>query len=184
MERSDEGLWEAHRGGDETAFPELIRRHQGMLFGYLMRMTGDRGTAEDLFQETFLRVYSKAGTYRSGGLFKGWLYAIATRIAIDHQRHRQRRPQLEAFPGSEPEEGIDRQDPATETLRREQCAAVQAAVDTLPPKQRATLVLAYYQGYSYPEVAKILGCSLGTVKTQMSRALKTLSTRLPEGGLL
>ena len=71
-------------------------------------------------------------------------------------------------------------DPADELVREERKQQVRDAVETLPVKQRATLVLAYYQQLSYPEVAQVMGCSVGTVKTQMSRALATLSRRLPD----
>lgn len=181
MERTDELLWEAYRQGDENAFPELVRRYQGPLFGYLMRMTGDRGTAEDLFQETFLRIHNKAHTFRANNRFKSWLYTIATRITIDHRRSRQSRPQLELLE-HQTTEAASETNPATDAVQSELRATVQTAVETLPPQQRAALVLSYYQGHSYPEVAKIMGCSLGTVKTHMSRALKTLAIRLPEGG--
>lgn len=183
MERSDELLLEAYREGDETAFPELLRRYKGPLFGYLMRMARNREIAEDLFQETFLRVHEKAHTFRAGAKFKGWVYTIATRIAIDQQRYNKRRPQLQIVENEAPIPSTDK-DPAEETVQSELRETVKVAVDTLPPKQRAALVLSYYQGHSYPEVARIMGCSLSSVKTHMSRALKRLATQLPEGGVL
>lgn len=182
MERSDELLLEAYREGDETAFPELLRRYKGPLFGYLMRMARNREIAEDLFQETFLRVHEKAHTFRSGAKFKGWVYTIATRIAIDQQRYSKRRPQLQLVENEAPIPSTDR-DPAEETAQSELRETVKSAVDELPPKQRAALVLSYYQGHSYPEVAEIMGCSLSSVKTHMSRALKRLATQLPAGGV-
>ncbi len=183
MERTDELLLEAYREGDETAFPELLRRYQGPLFGYLMRMARNQEIAEDLFQETFLRVHEKAHTFRAGATFKSWLYTIATRIAIDQQRRSKSRPQLQAAENEQPIPSTDN-DPAAETAQLELRETVKDAVDTLPPRQRAALVLSYYQGHTYPEVAEIMGCSLSSVKTHMSRALKTLATRLPEGGVL
>ncbi len=183
MERTDELLLEAYREGDEAAFPELLRRYQGPLFGYLMRMARNQEIAEDLFQETFLRVHEKAHTFRAGARFKSWLYTIATRIAIDHQRRGKHRPQLQSVENKLPIPSTGN-NPAEETVQSELRKTVKGAIDTLPPQQRAALVLAYYQGHTYPEVAQIMGCSLSSVKTHMSRALKTLATRLPSGGVL
>lgn len=184
MEQTDEVLMEAYRGGDAAVFPTLVRRYQSLLFGYLMRMLHNREMAEDCFQETFLRVHQKAHTYRSGAKFKSWLFTLATRIAIDRLRKNKRGPDFQSLEVSEPvAAGTDRPDEAT--ARSELRQTVQAAIETLPPKQRAALVLSYYQGHTYPEIAELMGSSLGTVKTHMSRALKKLAIQLPrpEGGL-
>ena len=182
MERTDELLMEAYRDGDQSAFPPLVHRYKNLLYGYLMRMVNNSELAEDCFQETFLRVHRKAHTYRSGAKFKSWLYTIATRIAIDRLRRSNRHPQTDSIEETEPVQ-TDAHDPAEDAARNELRTVVQTAIETLPPKQRVALVLTYYQGHSYPEVAEIMGCSLGTVKTHMSRALKKLATLLPQGGL-
>ncbi|MBN2162951.1 MAG: sigma-70 family RNA polymerase sigma factor [Pontiellaceae bacterium] len=183
MERTDELLMEAYRDGDESAFPTLVHRYRNLLYGYLMRMVQNSEIAEDCFQETFLRVHRKAHTYRSGAKFKGWLYTIATRIAVDRLRRNARRLQTEPFENEDTARS-DAHDPSDHAEQSELRQVVQAALETLPPQQRAALVLAYYQGHTYPEVAQIMGCSLGTVKSHMSRALKKLSTQLPKGGVL
>ncbi|MBN2272571.1 MAG: sigma-70 family RNA polymerase sigma factor [Sedimentisphaerales bacterium] len=186
---SDKSLIDAHIGGDRTAFGELVRRHGDSVLGYLVRMTGNREQAEDFFQETFERVHEKGHTFR-GERFKSWLFTIATRVAIDGLRKRKRQPVLSlnqsvgCDTGNCDELGAftaaDCCDPAQEVEIAEQKEQVRRAVDELPAKQRATLVLAYYQQLSYPEVAEVLGCSTGTVKVQMSRALRTLANRLPD----
>lgn len=183
MERTDELLMEAYRDGDQSAFPPLVHRYQNLLYGYLMRMVHNSEIAEDCFQETFLRVHRKAHTYRPGAPFKSWLYTIATRIAIDRMRYNARRPQTRSLEYDDPAQP-DAHDPSEDAARKELKQTVQAAIEQLPPQQRAALVLAYYQGHTYPEVADIMGCSLGTVKTHMSRALKKLSTQLPKGEVL
>jgi RNA polymerase sigma-70 factor (ECF subfamily) len=190
MGRTDESLIAAHLSGDAAAFRELVLRYGDSLLGYLFRMTGNRDQAEDLFQETFKKVHEKAHTFR-GGRFKSWLFTIATRVAIDGARRRKRQPAIASVParncdGDDPTSldtvaaAEDAPDPADELARQEQKAQVRRAVDSLPEKQRATLMLAYYQQLSYREVADVLGCSVGTVKTQMSRALATLARRLPD----
>lgn len=190
MEYADESLIAAHLRGDETAFRELVRRYGDGVLGYLFRMTGNRDQAEDLFQETFKRVHEKARTFR-GRSFKGWLFTIATRVAIDGARRRKRRAAIslnqeidcgQDNPSQLAEMTVaeDAADPADELVRQEQKEQVRRAIESLPVRQRATLVLAYYQQLSYREVADAMGCSVGTVKTQMSRALATLARRLPD----
>ncbi len=190
MENTDKSLIEAHCRGDSAAFGELVRRYGNGLFGYLMKMSKNRQEAEDLFQETFKRVHEKAHTFR-GGKFKSWLFTIATRVAIDGLRRR-RRMQVVSLnqrldctdQDSEELSAValadDSCEPSQEAAKAEQTQQVRDAIESLPARQRATLVLAYYQQLSYPEVAKVLGCSLGTVKTQMSRALRTLAQKLPD----
>jgi len=189
MEKSDEMLIDAHCHGDSAAFAELVSRYGNRLLGYLVRMSGSRDQAEDLFQETFRKVHQKARTFR-GPRFKSWLFQIATRVAIDAMRKRKRLPavslnqQLDCDADSAQLGAValadNSSDPADEAMKAEQTEQVKQAIEMLPAKQRATLVLAYYQQLSYSEVAAVMGCSVGTVKTQMFRALRTLAQRLPD----
>jgi len=190
MESTDKSLIEAHIKGDPKAFGELVRRYGDGLLGYLTRMSRNRHEAEDLFQETFKRVHEKAHTFR-GSQFKSWLFRIATNAAIDGMRRGKGKrmvslnQKLDCTDGDGEELSAvaladDSQEPSQEAAKAEQVRQVREAVMSLPSRQRATLVLAYYQQLSYPEVAKVLGCSLGTVKTQMFRALKTLGQKLPD----
>ena len=187
---NDESLIAAHLQGDPTAFRELVRRYGDSVLGYLFRMTGNRDQAEDLFQETFKRVHEKARTYRGGSL-KSWLFTIATRVTIDLVRRRKRLTLVSLNQDSDCDQenpaqqasalaAEDAVDPADEMVKEEQKEQVRRAVESLPVGQRAALVLAYYQQLSYREVAEVLGCSVGSVKTQMSRALGTLAKRLPD----
>jgi RNA polymerase sigma-70 factor (ECF subfamily) len=185
---TDESLVAAHLTGDQAAFRELVRRYGDGVLGYLFRMTGNLSQAEDLFQETFKRVHEKAHTFR-GGRFKSWLFTIATRAAIDSGRRRSRLTVISLDQAGDCDEENPAQvsaladdnaaDPANEMIKEEQKQQVRQAVEALPVKQRATLILAYYQQLSYPEVAQVMGCSIGTVKTQMSRALAALARTLP-----
>jgi len=187
MENCDEALFDAHRQGDPNAFGLLVRRYSTVLLGYLTRMIGERQQAEDLFQETFLRVHTKGHSFRRGAKFKPWLFTIATRLAIDTIRKRTRTPLL--LPGQN-DQADDRQiipdiadpcpNPDTAAQQADLRAAVRAAVDALPGRQRAALILSYYEGHSYSEAAAIMKCSVGTVKTHMSRALNSLSRSLPD----
>jgi RNA polymerase sigma-70 factor (ECF subfamily) len=190
MENTDKSLIDAHCQGDPAAFGELVRRYGDGVLGYLIRMSPNREQAEDLFQETFKRVHEKAHTFR-GPQFKGWLFKIATRVALDGFRRGKRikavslNQQLDCDNPNSEQLGsvalVDNScDPSEQALKAEQTEQVRRAIELLPERQRATLVLAYYQQLSYPDVAEVLGCSVGTVKTQMFRALRTLSDKLPE----
>jgi len=196
MDSADKSLIDAHCRGDTAAFAELVRRHGDGLLGYLCRMTSDRSRAEDLFQETFGRVHEKAHTLK-GNNFKAWLYRIATNAAINDRRKRSRRKEVSLDQMSEcpdgrcPESGgvvlADKSGEPGRAMETDELRAhVRSAIGELPEKQRATLVLAYYQQMSYSQIANILGCSTGTVKTHMFRALKRLAKSLPEapGGVL
>ena len=188
MENTDKSLLEAHCRGEREAFGELVRRYGGCVLGYLTKMSGNRATAEDLFQETFKRVHEKAHTLR-GDAFRAWLFRIATHVAVDGVRRQSRRLKVVSLNrdydcgnegSSEAALADGRSEPSGEVIRAEQRAQVRRAIELLPERQRATLVLAYYQQLSYPEVAEVLGCSVGAVKTQMYRALKTLARKLPD----
>ena len=187
MKKTDKSLIDAHIKGDQNAFGEIVHRYGDSVLGYLIRMTGNREQAEDLFQETFKRVHEKSHTFR-GSEFKSWLFRIATNVTYDGFRKRR---QVESHYkqinyNNEKNEGLvsavtdNSNNPSTVAMKTEQIKQVRQAIDSLPDKQRATLVLAYYQKLSYREVAAALDCSIGTVKTQMFRALKTLAQKLPE----
>ena len=192
VERTGKSLIEAHCQGCPTAFGEVVRRYGGSVFGHLIQLCGHREQAEDLFQETFKRVHEKAYTFR-GPRLRPWLLTIATRIAIDGLR-KNRRVRVVSLNrrmdctsnGCEASGTIaildDSCNPLEEVANAEQKQQVRQAVGFLPVKQRATLILAYYQQLSYPEVAQVMGCSVGTVKTQMYRALRTLARKLPRLG--
>jgi len=190
MENTDKSLIDAHCQGDPAAFGELVRRYGDRVLGYLIKMSGNREQAEDLFQETFKRVHEKAHTFR-GPQFKGWLFRIATNVALDgirrgkHNKAISLNRQLDCdIPNSEQLSAVALADnssnPSEQASKAEQTEQVRQAIRSLPSRQRATLVLAYYQQLSYTDVAEVLGCSVGTVKTQMFRALRTLADKLPE----
>ncbi len=192
MEPSDETLMIAHRQGDTTAFSRLISRHGDSLLGYLRHMSKNRELAEDMFQETFRRVHEKADTFQGRGSFKSWLYAIASHVALDGLRKRKRDQKVMSLNRNiDCDPGNDvllvavltdekNRHPLPSLVLAEQKRQVQEALEQLPRQQRMTLVLAYYQGLTYREVSEVLGCSLGTVKTHMFRALRTLARRLPD----
>ena len=190
MQSTDKSLIDAHCQGDPTAFAEIVRRYGGSVLRYLTRMSGRQERAEDLFQETFKRVHEKAHTFR-GSQFRPWLFTIATHVAIDGLRKRKRLQVLSLNRKADCSKRDGEElgavavadnsfNPSQEAEKAERAEQVRQTIELLPAKQRTTLILAYYQQLSYREVAEILGCSIGTVKTQMYRALKTLAKKLPD----
>jgi RNA polymerase sigma-70 factor (ECF subfamily) len=190
MENTDKSLIEAHLQGNPMAFSKLVRRYGDSLLGYLTRISMNRQQAEDLFQETFRCMHEKAHTLR-GPQFKSWLYTIATRMAMDgFQRcNRMRAVSLSQKLDCEGENCQELgavtvakscRDPSEEAIKAEQKEVIRQALKSLPTRQRVTLVLAYYQGLSYREIAEVMSCSIGTVKRQMYKALRTLAHRLPD----
>jgi RNA polymerase sigma-70 factor (ECF subfamily) len=183
MDSTERILIDGCARGDSGALAEVVRIYGAGVLGYLTKMCG-RDQAEDLFQETFKRVYEKAGTIR-GARLKPWLYAVATRLAMDSMR-KKKKFKFVPFGGSRdcdgPEAMIadDKSDPADETLKAERKELVRDSLMGLPERMRATIMMAYYEGLSYAEIAECMGCSVGTVKTQMFRALQILADKLPD----
>jgi len=170
--------------GDSGALGEIVRIYGGSLLGYLQKMCGSREQAEDVFQETFTKLYENASTIRGENL-RPWLYTVATRLVINQLRRR-KRVKFVSFGGTEDCDGAARvadetSDPVDEAAKSERKLQVRGAIVSLPERMRATLVMAYYQGMSYAEIAECMGCSIGTVKSQMFRALRILAERLPQG---
>ncbi len=171
---SDENLLAEIRQGSRTALAVLVERHHSPLLGYLYRMTGgNRLLAEDLVQESFLRVLRGVGQFRPGQAFKPWLYAIASNLVRDHYKSAdQRRTEalLEesgiygAAPGG-PEEALE---------NAENARQVAVVLQRLPAHQLEVVVLRYYQDLSLAEIAEALDIPIGTVKSRLSLGLQTL----------
>ena len=181
---SDEELLTRFCKGETEAFGDLVRRYEKELYGYLRRYVGDASLAEDVFQNTFLQVYLKAKQYEPGRPVRPWLYAIATNQAIDALRRSGRHPTVsldqlaesgsgepsrptESLPGGGP-------GPLEAVHTREQKENIRASVERLPDTLRQVLVLAYYQGLKYREIAEILDIPVGTVKSRLHAALTKL----------
>jgi RNA polymerase sigma-70 factor (ECF subfamily) len=181
----DEELLARFRRGQRDAFGVLVRRYERELYGYLRRYLGDSDLADDVFQNTFLQLYTKIGTYEAGRPVRPWLYTIATHQAIDAMR-RQGRHQLLSL-DQQREELADGENssltallesrgpgPLDQAQGEERRQLVRAAVDRLPDFLRQVVILAYYQGLKYREVADILEIPVGTVKSRLHAALVRL----------
>jgi RNA polymerase sigma-70 factor (ECF subfamily) len=183
---SDEVLLYRLREGDREVFGLIVRRYERELFGYLRRYLGDDDLADDVFQNTFVQVFLKIGQYEPGRPARPWLYAIATNQAIDALRRKGRRADRRADAAAAPDEDGEVRPlfellPAADTGppdhadRAEQRALVRAAVDRLPELLRQVVILAYFQGLKYKDVAEVLGIPVGTVKSRLHAALAKLT---------
>jgi RNA polymerase sigma-70 factor (ECF subfamily) len=163
------------RSGDRDAFAGLVDRHKDAVVNYLTRLTGNRDRAEDLAQETFLRLFRSAGSYSEQGLLRGYLFRIATNLVRSEERREKRLRLLLPFLGRQ-----DHAEPAAPSglLRREMHRELSAAVALLPLRYRVPLVLHEIEGWAYADVARALGCREGTVKSRIHRGRQHLKERL------
>jgi RNA polymerase sigma-70 factor (ECF subfamily) len=184
---SDHELIAAVQAGDEQAFHELVRRYRTPITNFIFRMLDDYDRAVELTQETFLRVYANIARYRATFHFSTYIYRIATNLAISELRQRRRRKLVSLFtPWShhedEEETRLDIPDERplqdADLIERERQAAVGRAIQTLPEKYRAALVLRDVEGLSYEEIASVLNISEGTVKSRINRARGLLRDKL------
>lgn len=165
--------------GDRAAFRVLVNEHQRALLAYTTRMLGDRIQAEDVVQETFLRLWTRAASFRSerAGLTT-WLHNIAHNLCIDSFRRAARRTRMEAAQVCEDECGDERGDPEAEWLRDRRQADVRRAVSELPERQRSALLMCHYQGLSNRDAAAILGVSVEALESLLARARRQLKKTL------
>lgn len=171
----EQNLIQAAQRGDLDAFNELVLRYQRHVYNTAYRIMGDVDSAADATQEAFISAFKGIKKFR-GGSFRAWLTRIVTNACYDELRRRKRQPvtSLEAlyvaFVSPEEEAMAHDEEPERAALRRDLSDALHVGLQTLPPDQRTTLVLSDIQGYSYQEIAEIMGVSLGTVKSRLSRA--------------
>jgi RNA polymerase sigma-70 factor (ECF subfamily) len=182
-DESDERLMLRFQGGDARAFEVLVRRHRTPLFSFLLRLTGDRGRAEDLCQETFLKVVRASEAWEPRARFQTWLYAIARNQAVDEARR-------QAFRRAEPLDGARAADAASDDPPPDGVAEgallrpkLEAALAALPEEQREVFLLREYAGLRFPEIAEVTGVPENTVKSRMRYALEALRERLAALGV-
>jgi RNA polymerase sigma-70 factor (ECF subfamily) len=171
MEPSDADLMLRVQQGDSGAFEELVRRYQVPILGYLRHMSAPQ--AEDLFQETFLRVFRSRQSYCHPDPVRPWLFAIARNVWFSRsdaeRREQEKRAALTPAEPKNPDESWERREAARE---------VDAALRTLPPRQREAMLLRFHQGLSYLEIAAVMEVSSGTVAGWLSDGVARLSKLL------
>lgn len=170
--------------GDEKAYRELVERYQRQVYSLVLRMVRQSQDAEDLTQETFVRMFRALDRYDPTRSFAAWLFTIASRLSIDHLRRRKSRPMplVQREVGSLEEREIEIPDPSIGpdeiTSHGEEEVRTRNLIDSLPPHYRIVVVLRHQQDLSYEEIAEALHLPLGTVKARIHRARALLKQRL------
>jgi RNA polymerase sigma-70 factor (ECF subfamily) len=161
-----------------------MERHAGALFGFLCRFVGDEDAANDLAQETFVRVYQHRADFVAGRSFSTWLFTIAGNLARNHLRSRSRRPEVPLEGDGEDQPGLANSlpagggSPADQSMRTEQQTAVRTAVAALPDDLREAIVLCELDDFSVAEAATVLHTTVKAVESRLYRARAQLRTRL------
>jgi RNA polymerase sigma-70 factor, ECF subfamily len=187
MARTDVQLMLDVKAGDERSFEVLLRKYRTPVINFLYRMVRDSAIAEDLAQEVFLRVYRARQEYAPSAKFTTWMFRIATNLALNALRDNRYR-QLE-ISMDQPVETNESEQPGLEVadsaptaeqqlVARTRTELIRNAINGLPEKQRAAVLLHKYQELDYSEIAKILGCSESALKSLLFRAYETLRVQL------
>ncbi len=175
---------------NREAFAELVQLYEREIYSYLRRCLGDAQLAEDAFQTTFLQVHLKCRQFEPGRRLRPWLYAIANHQAVDLLR-RNRRHKAVSLNAVRNDAGTDHEreslgnlletadaDPSERLNLTEDRERIRVALERIPAKVRQVLILIVYQKLAYREAAAVLGIPLGTVKSRMSKALRSLHAAL------
>jgi len=191
MARSDVQLMLDVKSGDDSSFELLLRKYRMPVVNFLYRMVRDAAVAEDLAQEVFLRVYRARGQYMPTAKFTTWMFRIATNLALNtlrDGRYRQMEVSIDHASSSYSGDGENEQ-PAleiadrqatieVELIRRDRADLIRRAVESLPEKQRAAVLLHKYQEMDYNQIAGVLGCSESALKSLLFRAYEELRVKL------
>jgi RNA polymerase sigma-70 factor, ECF subfamily len=183
--RDESELVNELQAGSETAFDWLVTHYHGPVYNLILGMLGDTSDAADAAQEVFLKAFKGIRSFRQGSSLKTWLYRIAIREALNHRRWFKRHLQKNISIDAEPEEGcapIDIEDlsatPFDLLAASEIQNAVQHALQQVPDVFRGAVILRDLEGLSYEEVAEVLDCSVGTVKSRILRGRRALKQML------
>ena len=171
------------REGDDTSFALLLERHRGPVVHFLYRMVQNQAVSEELAQEVFLRVYRSRETYEPTAKFTTWLFRIATHVALNSIRDRKKEKGHESL-NEEMLDGMERQvadrQPTVEQemVHEVKLREVRQAIEALPAKQRAAVLMHKYEGLDYEQIAGVLSCSESAIKSLLFRAYEALRGRL------
>lgn len=183
----DKELVKQAQTGDLQAYDELMRRHQGKIYGLIYNMTSNQQDAEDLVQEVFLKGYKVLDRFQGKSSFYTWIYRIAVNRTINYVKQRRNRSalslnDLDLSIESDPAyvELSSRENPFRDTSLSEMQEKLNAALQTLSEKHRAVVVLHDIQGVPHEEIGKMMGCSSGTVRSRLFYARQQLQAELSE----
>lgn len=189
LDPPDEALMLRYQAGDASAFAQLVRRHQGPLYNFALRQVRVPQVAEDVVQESFVRVVQNAADFKHEARFTTWVYTITRNLCIDHLRKRalRKHPSLDESRGEEgdgptlgeqtadPRASVEREATGTELKER-----IALAVDKLPDEQREVFLMREIANLPFKEIAEITNVPENTVKSRMRYALERLQEALAE----
>jgi len=171
--------------GDRGAFEILVMKYHRQVISLCHRLTGERDTAEDLAQESFLKAYRAIGSFREDSSFYTWLYRIAVNVCLTYRSSQERKMSEAAVRESDSDEGgpplefgASEQTPEKKVLQKEMGADIRRALEALPDEFRSALLLREIDGLSYEEIAEILDVPAGTVKSRIFRGREELKKKL------
>ncbi|HUU38915.1 MAG TPA: RNA polymerase sigma factor [Candidatus Desulfaltia sp.] len=168
---SDNRLMEEVGAGRVERLAILFERYHVMLFNFFLRLTGNRSHSEDLVQDVFFRILKYRKTYQGQSKFSVWMYQIARNVHVDHLRKRK----LEMPLDDQFEEPASPEIPAVERLNSDiDISLLRIALDRLPLRKKEVLLLSRFQEMKYREIAELLGCDIGSIKSTVHRAIKDL----------
>lgn len=184
MEKSDAYLVKRSQEGDNRSFELLVVRYQKRIFNVIFRIVKDPVAVEDLAQEAFLNAYKAIKGFKGGSSFYTWLYRIAANVSINYlsknkkatfidEENLERASVADRAPGRE-------LSPEKHTLNRESANAISNAIETLPEDIKKAVMLREYEGLSYEEIAEIMDCPIGTVRSRIFRGRNILQGLLKE----
>lgn len=159
--------------GNPEAVNQIVERYSKPLFAFIMRMVDDQATAEDIFQDTWVRVVRNIGSFRGDSKFSTWLFQIALNLCRNLMRSRARR----SFVGIEEVSDLS-EDPEVDGMKILQAQKVRMLVASLPSKMREVIVLRYYHEKTDVEIAEVTGLPPGTVKSRLHRATELLRSKI------
>jgi len=184
LHATDEELIAKFQNGDLYAFDVLVRRYKNQLMNFVCRFVGNREEAEDIVQDTFVRLYRNRHSYRRIARFSTWIYTIAGNLAKTELRKRKGRRLLAISQLGCEDKDFEIEDsafdPEQEVDGTMKGAIIQREIDNLPPKFREVIILRDVQELSYEEISEIIKAPLGTVKSRVNRARLRLQKRLEE----
>lgn len=175
-------MWKAGQG-DLKSFELLLERHRSPVINHLSRLVRNRTIAEELAQEVFLRVYRSRHSYRPEAKFSTWIFRITTNLALNWRRDTRREAAYVRLDEDSPNiRRIDLRDPLPRADERlvlnHRAQQIRSAIEALPPKQRAAVLMHKYQGMDYAEISEALDCTIPALKSMLFRAYQTLRQRL------
>ena len=182
---TDQQLVQRAQRGDLRAFDLLVLKYQGRIAALVSRYVSDAGEVEDVTQEAFIKAYRALGKFRGDSAFYTWLYRIAANAAKNHLVAKGRRPGADAT--IEDAEGFDEGGMLSESASPEALAmggelaeVVESALNALPDELKAALMLREFDGLSYDDIADVLGCPVGTVRSRIFRAREAIDQRVKD----